>query len=184
MHVKTDSELIGEFQNGEIKAYNELVRRYQQKVYWIARRIVGTHEDADDVVQDTFLKIFNALKKFRSESGFYTWLYRITINTSLNALRKKKVREFLRLGEYAGEVPQSGPDAGEILVQQEYRTVVERAIQKLPPKQKMVFIMRYYDEMPFGEIAGILGKSVGGLKATYFFALKKIKEYIRDEIKR
>ncbi len=182
MAPKTDLDLIEAFRNGDISGFNELVGRYQEKVYWIARRVVGSHEDADDVVQDVFVRMFRALGGFRGDSGFYTWLYRITMNVSLNAVRSRRIKDFLRYDETAetGSDEVELPDAA--VLRDEYRTILERAIKRLPAKQKMVFIMRYYDEMPYEEIAKILKKSVGGLKANYFHALKKIQEYVRKEM--
>ncbi len=183
MPPKKDLELIEDFRQGDNAGFNELVRRYQEKVYWIARRVVGSHEDADDVVQDVFIKVHDALKEFRAESGFYTWLYRITVNVALNALRKKRIKEFVRYEEVEEtlEVDGDGTDAG--LLRKEYESILEKAIERLPPKQKAVFMMRYYDEMSYEAMAGILGKSVGGLKANYFHALKKIQAYVRSESK-
>ena len=181
MAVPTDLELIEAFHSGDIKGFNELVRRYEEKVYWISRRIVGNHEDADDVTQEVFIRVHGALKKFRAESGFYTWLYRIAANLSLNALRKNRIRDFIRFEEVEEtlEHPDEGPD--QATLKKEYNEILERAIARLPPKQKAVFMLRYYDEMPYEEMAKIMKKSVGGLKANYFHALKKVQEYMRRE---
>jgi RNA polymerase sigma-70 factor (ECF subfamily) len=181
---KSDFELIEEFQRGKAEGFNELVRRYQQKVYWIARRIMSTHDDADDVVQDVFIRVYKSLGKFRGDSEFYTWLYRITMNVSLNALRVKRVKDFVHYEDFmdSRSDPADRPDSG--LLHQEYKTILERAIDRLPPKQRMVFVMRYYDEIPYEEMAAMLGKSVGGLKANYFHALKKIQNYVRREMGR
>ncbi|HEV8538248.1 MAG TPA: sigma-70 family RNA polymerase sigma factor [Bacteroidota bacterium] len=178
---RTDLELVEDFRRGDVTGFNELVRRYQEKVYWIGRRVIGTHEDADDVVQDVFVRVYGALKGFRGESGFYTWLYKISMNVSLNALRKKRIKDFLRYDETEEELESDdeGPDSH--VEQKEYETILQRAIERLPPKQKMVFMMRYYDEMPYEEMAKILNKSVGGLKANYFHALKKIQIYVKRE---
>jgi RNA polymerase sigma-70 factor, ECF subfamily len=182
MAPRTDLELVEAFRNGDRSGFNELVSRYQEKVYWVARRVVGTHEDADDVVQDVFVRMYKALAGFRGDSGFYTWLYRITMNVSLNAVRSRRIKDFLRYDETAeaGSGDVELPDAG--LLREEYRTILERAVERLPAMQKMVFIMRYYDEMPYEQIALVLKKSVGGLKANYFHALKKIQEYVKKEM--
>ena|ERR1041385_342620 len=182
MAPKTDLELIEEFKQGRVEGFNELVKRHREKVYWIARRVVGTHADADDVVQDVFVRVFEALKNFRGDSGFYTWLYRIATNVSLNALRSKRVKEFLRFDELYEELLPGDYHTDANLHQQEYETILEQAIARLPVKQKMVFIMRYYEEMPYDEMSKVLKKSVGGLKANYFHALKKIGEYVRKEM--
>ncbi len=179
MASKTDLELIETFRRGDISGFNELVRRYQEKVYWIARRVIGSHEDADDLVQDVFIRVYDSLKDFRGESGFYTWLYRVTMNVSLNALRKRRIKEFLRYEEVEETLVSNDEGTHAAVLRKEYEQILEEAIDRLPPKQKAVFMMRYYDEMPYDEMAKILERSVGGLKANYFFALKKIQEYVR-----
>jgi RNA polymerase sigma-70 factor (ECF subfamily) len=181
MAAKTDLELVEVFCQGDVTGFNELVRRYQEKVYWIARRVVGTHADADDVVQDVFVKVYERLKDFRAESGFYTWLYRITVNVSLNALRKKRVRDFIQYDEMEDILESDGGSADKPVLDDEYLRILEEAIRRLPAKQKLVFTMRYYDEVSYDEMAKILNKSVGGLKANYFHALKKIQTYVKNE---
>src|SRR5712692_3192647 len=181
MISKSDLELVEDFKHGKVEGFNELVKRYQQRVYWIARRIMGSHHEADDVTQNVFVRVYESLKKFRSDSSFYTWLYRVATNISLNALRKKKSREFVTL-EHAGTALESTSDSPvEQLDRKEYQVVLEKAIQRLPPKQKLVFVMRYYEEMPYEKIAKILKRSVGGLKANYFHAVKKIQSYVLKE---
>ncbi|MBI1807936.1 MAG: RNA polymerase sigma factor [Ignavibacteria bacterium] len=182
MAPKTDFELVETFREGDIAGFNELVRRYQEKVYWIARRVIATHEDADDIVQDVFVRVYEGLKDFRGDSNFYTWLYRIAMNLSLNALRKKRIRDLLPYDEAMEEVLPSDAQTDGPVHRAEYESVLQRAIDRLPAKQKKVFIMRYYDELPYGEMAKILKKSEGGLKANYFHALKKIQEYVRREM--
>lgn len=182
MTPQTDLELIEVFRQGNVEGFNELVRRYQQKVYWIARRIVGSHDDADDVVQDVFIRVYNALKTFRSESGFYTWLYRITINVALNFLRTRKGKSFFRFEELVEQPRSEEEQPDEQMEKSEYQKALEHAIERLPAKQKLVFTMRYFDDMSYDEIAGILHKSVGGLKANYFHALKKVQVYVRREL--
>jgi len=181
MAPKTDLELVEDFRQGRMEGFNELVRRYQEKVYWIARRVAGSHEDADDITQDVFVRVHHALKEFRSESGFYTWLYRITVNVSLNAVRAKKIKEFFRLDDVAEPADDEHERPDSHLLKNEYKAALEAAIERLPAKQKLVFTMRYYDEMPYEEMAKVLNRSVGGLKANYFHALKKIQEYVRRE---
>lgn len=175
----TDLELVDRFRNGEESAFNELANRYKEKIYWTVRRFVHEHQDADDIVQQVLWKAYEGLKGFRSDSSVFTWLYRIAVNTSLNAVRKKKVREFLQFDElFESDSPESErPD--EVLEREEERSLIERAVQKLPEKQKSVFVLRYYEQLPYEEIAGILKTSVGGLKANYFHAVKKIEEYVK-----
>ena len=182
MPAKSDLELVEDFQHGKIEGFNELVRRYQEKAYWLARRIIGSHPDADDIVQDAFVRVHNGLKTFRGESSFYTWLYRIVTNLSLNALRKKRIRDFLRYDEIIEETYPGSARSDAAVLQQEVETIIEKAMQQLPAKQRTVFAMRYYDELPYEEISAILKTSVGGLKANYFHAFKKIQKYVRKEL--
>jgi RNA polymerase sigma-70 factor (ECF subfamily) len=179
MTGSSDLELVELFQQGNEAAFNELVRRYQEKVYWIARRFVNDHDQADDVVQEVFVKVYSALKQFRGESSVYTWLYRITVNVALNALRKQRIKNFIRIDEFfeTAEDESEQPDA--IVERDEQQALIEEAIARLPEKQKAVFILRYHEELPYEEISHILNTSVGGLKANYFHAAKKIGEYIQ-----
>ena len=182
MAQKTDFELIEAFKNGDVSGFNELVRRYQEKVYWIARRTVGSHQDADDVVQDVFVRVYNGLKNFRGDANVYTWLYRITVNVSLNAIRKKRIKEFIPYDELLEGLLLGSSRADDPIQKQEYQTILEKAIDRLPAKQKLVFNMRFNDELTYEEMAKILKKSVGGTKANYFHAMKKISEYVRREM--
>ena len=179
MTGREDLELIDLFRQGNESAFNEIVRRYQEKLYWVARRFVNDHDEADDVVQEVFIKAYDALKDFRSESGLYTWLYRIAVNMSLNVVRKRKVREFLQLDTLLGEEQSSEDRPDEALERSEHRSLVQEAVNKLPEKQRAVFVMRYYEELSYEEIAAILKTSVGGLKANYFHAIRKIGEYVK-----
>ncbi len=179
MTERSDVELLRLFQEGDESAFNHLVLRYQEKVYWVARRFVNDHDGADDVTQEVFVKAYEALKEFRGESSIYTWLYRITVNIALNSLRKQKVREFFRIDEMfdVQDVATESPD--EAVEKKEERKLIEEAISRLPEKQKSVFVLRYYEELPYEEIAKILKTSVGGLKANYFHAVRKIQEYVK-----
>jgi len=150
----------------------------------MARRIVGSHDEADDVVQEAFVKAYLALGDFRGDSSFFTWLYRITVNLSLNAVRKRQVMNYLHESELLSRILPSSDDPGRDVEQQETESALERAVARLPEKQKAVFVMRYYDEMTYEEIGRVLKTSVGGLKANYFHALRKVQEYMRNENER
>jgi RNA polymerase sigma-70 factor (ECF subfamily) len=158
------------------------MRRYQERVYWVARRIVGSHDDADDIVQETFVKAYLALGEFRGDSSFFTWIYRIAVNLSLNALRKRQVLNYLHESELLSRILPSPDDPGKDLENSEIESALHRAVATLPEKQKAVFVMRYFDEMTYEEIGRVLKTSVGGLKANYFHALRKVREYMRHEI--
>ncbi|HCA81336.1 MAG TPA: hypothetical protein DEP53_16525 [Bacteroidetes bacterium] len=179
MTDRSDLELVQLFQNGDESAFNHLVLRYQEKVYWVARRFMADHDNADDVTQEVFIKAYGSLNEFRRESSVYTWLYRITVNIALNSLRRQKIREAFRIDELfdAPDTESVAPD--EAAEKQEERSLIENAIARLPEKQKSVFVLRYYEELPYEDIAKILKTSVGGLKANYFHAVKKIQEYVR-----
>jgi RNA polymerase sigma-70 factor (ECF subfamily) len=182
MEPRPDIELVQEVRNGRRQAFTELMRRYQERVYWVARRIVGSHDDADDIVQETFVKAYLALGEFRGDSSFFTWIYRIAVNLSLNALRKRQVLNYLHESELLGRILPSLEDPAKDLENSEIESALHRAVATLPEKQKAVFVMRYFDEMTYEEIGRVLKTSVGGLKANYFHALRKVREYMRHEI--
>ena len=179
MPQKTDEALIREFQDGDVRAFNELVRRYQERVYWIARRLVGDHADADDVAQEVFIKVYDSLQGFRSEASFFTWLYRVTVNAALNLLRKNRIKEFVRFDDVVLPLVSDEPQPDVQLEGKQQRTRLEEAIAKLPQKQRAVFVLRYYENLPYEEIARLLKRSVGGMKANYFQAVRKISKYMK-----
>jgi RNA polymerase sigma-70 factor (ECF subfamily) len=182
MEPRPDIELVQEVQNGRRHAFTELMRRYQERVYWVARRIVGSHDDADDIVQETFVKAYLSLGEFRGDSSFYTWIYRIAVNMSLNVLRKRKIWSYLHESELMTWILSSSDDPGKDLEHSEIETALQRVAAKLPERQKAVFVMRYFDEMTYKEIAIVLNTSEGGLKTNYFHALRKVRKYMRHEI--
>jgi RNA polymerase sigma-70 factor (ECF subfamily) len=181
MEQRSDLELVNEVRGGNRHAFTELMRRHQQRVYWTARRIVGSHEEADDVAQETFVKAYLALGDFRGDASFFTWLYRIAVNLSLNVVRKQQVLGYLRQSEIISRLLPAKDDPQKDLEFEETRSRLERAIARLPEKQRAVFVMRYYDEMSYEEISHVLKTSVGGLKANYFHALRKVQEHLRHE---
>jgi RNA polymerase sigma-70 factor (ECF subfamily) len=181
MEQRPDLDLINEVRNGNRQAFTDLMRRYQQRVYWTARRIVGDHEEADDIAQETFVKAYLALGDFRGDSSFFTWLYRIAVNLSLNVVRKKQVLGYLRQSEIINRILPAADDPHKDLEFAETQTRLEKAIARLPEKQRAVFIMRYYDEMSYEEISRVLKTSVGGLKANYFHALRKVQGDMNDQ---
>jgi RNA polymerase sigma-70 factor (ECF subfamily) len=182
MGVRSDFDLVQEVRNGKRQAFTELMRRYQKRTYWVVRRIVGDHAEADDVVQETFVKAYLALGDFRGDASFFTWLYRIAVNLSLNALRKRQVIHYLRESDLLARLLPSEDDPARGLETKELESSLQRAVTALPEKQRAVFVLRYYDGLTYEEIAKILKTSVGGLKANYFHALRKVQEFMRDEI--
>lgn len=179
MTGRSDLELVGAFRHGEETAFNEIVVRYQEKVYWTVRRFVNDHDEADDIVQEVFVKAYDGLKRFRGESGLYTWLYRIAVNLSLNHLRKLKVQEFFRVDRLLEQEEAGSDRPDEALEQKEQQGLIQEAVRSLPEKQKAVFVMRYYQAMSYEEISAVLKTSVGGLKANFFHAVRKIEEYVK-----
>ena len=179
MTNRSDLELLELFQSGDESAFNHLVLRYRERVYWVARRFINDHNGADDVTQDVFCKAYESLPDFRGESSFYTWLYRITVNIALNNVRRQKLREFFRIDEMFEIEDKSAVSPDVTVEKKEERMLIEEAITRLPAKQKSVFVLRYYEELPYEDISTILKTSVGGLKANYFHAVRKIQEYVK-----
>ena len=182
MQVLTDAELVQDVRNGNRQAFTELMRRYQERVYWTARRIVGGHDDAEDVAQETFVRAYLSLGEFRAESAFFTWLYRIAVNLSLNHLRKRQVVQYLRESDLLSRFIAAAETPSAALEFKETEGRLHAAVQRLPERQKAVFVLRFFDGLSYDEIAEILKTSVGGLKANYFHALRKIREAMKDEV--
>ncbi len=176
MHEFTDIELIELFRNADKKhyAFNLLVQKYREKIYYFVRRMVIIHDDADDVVQNIFIKVWNNLDSFREDAKFYTWLYRIAVNESLSFLKSKKLHSFLSLSSPEAMLIRALHDDNHFDGTEIQRRLTE-AILKLPKKQQIVFNMRYYDDLSYDQMSEILGTSVGALKASYHFAVKKIE---------
>lgn len=179
---KTDAELISNYKNGDISGYNEIVLKYQQQVYWVIRKMVNSHDDADDLTQEVFIKVYSALKDFREESNLFTWLYRIATNYSLNHIRKVKVRNTVSFEVIKESVESYEKKSDEAIDEVTRRKLLLEAIETLPAQQRAVFNMRYYDELSYEEISNILNKSVGGIKANYFHAVKKLSGYIKSKM--
>ena len=182
MNSVSDAELVQEVRNGKRQAFSELMRRHQVRVYWTARRIVGTHEDADDVAQETFVKAYLSLGDFRGDSSFFTWLYRIAVNLSLNTVRKRQLISYLRESAIISRFLPKGDNPEEEFERTELESRLDKAVADLPEKQRAVFVLRFHDGLTYEEISEILKTSVGGLKANYFHALKKVQEAMKDEV--
>jgi len=161
-------------------AFNQLVRKYQTKVYWHVRKMVIDHDDADDLTQDVFVKVWKYLENFRQDASLYTWIYRIATNECLSFLQSKRRKFFLPLHDVAAELT-AKVEADPSLAGDEIELRLQKAILKLPDKQRLVFNLRYYDEMPYEQMAEVTGTSVGALKASYHHAAKKIEQYITED---
>jgi len=174
-----DHEILLKFQNPASRnlAFNQLVRKYQQKVYWHVRKMVIDHDDADDLTQDVFVKVWKHLENFRQDAQLFTWIYRIATNECLGFLQSKRRKFFLPINDVGAELAaklEADPAvAGDVI-----ELKLQRAILRLPDKQRLVFNLRYYDEMPYEQMAEVTGTSVGALKASYHHAVRKIEDYV------
>ncbi|MCX8009969.1 MAG: RNA polymerase sigma factor [Ignavibacteria bacterium] len=181
---KEDFVLIDEFISGNRLAFGELIERYKQRIYSTAYRILSCHEDADDVTQEVIIKIYKSLQDFRKESSLFTWIYKMTVNLALNELKKKMLKNFFKLDDIENVFEIGDYSSPEINFQKkETLSLIQSAIDKLPEKQKLVFTLRFYEELKYDDISKILGTSVGALKANYFHALKKIAKELKDELR-
>ena len=162
------------------RLFNEIVKEYSERVYWHVRRFVNNHEDADDLVQEIFLKIWTALPSFRGEAQLFTWIWRIATNETLNWIRREKVRAALRFTTIDAEMERR-IDSDPFFDGDAADRALSKAVAKLPEKQRQVFILRYYDEMPYEEMSAILGTSVGALKASYHIAQEKVRDTLGHE---
>lgn len=174
-----DQELLRKIRNPESRNYgfNLLVRQYQQRVYWHVRKMVIDHDDADDLTQEVFIKIHKYIDGFREDSQLFTWIYRIATNECLSHLNKKKKRFFLPI-EDVGYQLSAKIDSSTDLDGDEIQKVLQKAILKLPDKQRLVFNMKYFDDLPYETISEITKTSVGALKASFHHAVKKIEEFL------
>ncbi len=164
----------------QAKAFEVLINTYKERLYWHIRRIVLDHDDADDVLQNTFIKVFRNIEKFKGESKLYSWMYRIGTNEALSFLKSKS----RKLGVSSDELIERKAENLQADVYFEGDTIqlkLQQAIARLPEKQKLVFNMKYYEEMKYEEIAEILDTSVGGLKASYHLATKKIEAFLKSD---
>jgi RNA polymerase sigma factor (sigma-70 family) len=174
-----DTELLLQFRDPgtKEKAFTAIIRKYQEKLYWHVRRMVVEHEDANDVLQNVFIRVWNGLENFREDSQLYTWLYRIATNECLSYLDQQKRKSSLSLSEVESGL------SNKIIADKHFDAnklewKLQLAIQQLPEKQRVVFTLRYYDEMPYEEMSRVLDTSEGALKASYHHAVKKIEDYI------
>ncbi len=175
----TDTELLIQFRDPvtKEKAFTTIIKKYQEKLYWHVRRMVIEHEDANDVLQNIFIRVWNGLENFREDSQLYTWLYRIATNECLTFLEQQKKKSAVSLSDVeSGLSNKLRADKDFDANKLEWK--LQLAIQQLPEKQRIVFNLRYYDEMPYEEMSRALETSEGALKASYHHAVKKIEDYI------
>lgn len=174
-----EKELISQLQNAKTraKAFEILVDSYQKRLYWHIRRIVISHDDADDILQETFIKIFRSIENFRSESSLFSWIYRIATNQALDFLKKRASERNCSIEDLQYD-RSSHLEADVYFEGDEIQRKFQKAIATLPEKQQLVFNMKYFQEMKYEEISEILDTSVGALKASYHHAVQKIKNYL------
>ena len=161
----------------QAQSFEVLVNTYKERLYWHIRRIVLNHDDADDVLQNTFIKVFRSIEGFKGESKLYSWMYRIATNEALTFLKQKS----RKLGISDNELQESLVENLESDVYFEGDAIqlkLQKALTKLPEKQKLVFNMKYFQDMKYEEISEVLETSVGGLKASYHLAVKKLQTYL------
>jgi len=174
-----DKELLYEFSQPLLKekAFTAIIKKYQEKLYWHIRRMLVDHDDTNDVLQNMFIKVWKGLENFREDSQLFTWLYRIATNESLTFLEQQKKRSAISMNDVeSGLSNKIKADEGFDANKLEWK--LQLAIQNLPEKQRLVFNLRYYDEMPYEEMSRILDTSEGALKASYHHAAKKIEDFI------
>ena len=177
----SDEEILLLFKDEKTRnvALSHIITNYQQRLYWHIRKIVISHDDADDVLQNTFIKIWKGLQNFKEESQLYTWMYRIATNEALTLLRQKQKQKQNTTSLHPIEYSLSKSlESDSYFKGDEIELKLQQAILTLPEKQRLVFNMRYYDETPYEQMSEILGTSVGALKASYHIAAKKIEEFL------
>lgn len=178
-----DDELLALLAQPETleKGFRLLMQQYQERLYWHIRRIVTEHDDANDVIQNTFVKVYRSIGKFKGDSKLYTWLYRIATNESLTFLKKRQRTgtESLSSDENSWE---NRLEAESYYDGNDAQALLEKALLTLPDKQRVVFTMRYYEELSYQDISDVLGTSVGALKASYHHAVKKIEAFVRQHL--
>ena len=172
-----DTSLIERFLSGDETAFTSLVNKYRQQVYAVAWRLVGNAQEADDLAQETFIKAYRNLSKFRGDAKFKTWLLRITTNAGIN------MKKSGRMSKDSGEAPDENQAASaggalDDILDNERKLQLRRAIDRLPPKQKQTLMLKTYQDMTCEEVAGVLNCSTGTVKANIFNALKKLKTFL------
>ncbi len=176
-----DNELLEMFHTGNPDyAFNLIMRKYQKNIYWHVRRLLIDHEDSNDVVQNVFLKVWENIGTFRGDSKMYTWLYRIATNEALSFLKKKQRRFFIPLVDVEA-ILSDKLETDQYFKGDEIQKKLQKAILKLPEKQRIIFNLRYYDEMKYEDMSEILGTSTGALKASYHIAAKKVEEFLIND---
>ena len=181
LHVDNEKLLVAQLKNKKTQelAFRKLMSLYKERLYWHIRKIVYVHDDADDVLQNTFIKVFKNIHSFKEDSKLYSWMYRIATNEAITFINKKASKLQVDLSELQlntvnnlnNDIDYTGDEIQQLL---------QKSIITLPQKQQLVFNMKYFDEMKYADMSEILGTSVGALKASYFHAVKKIEEFLKS----
>ena len=164
------------------KAFRELISLYKERLYWHVRKIVISHDDTDDVLQNTFIKIYKNIGEFKQESKLFSWMYRIATNEAITFINKRSKERKVDISEVQEHLV-SNLENDIYFSGEEIQEILQKAIASLPQKQQLVFNMKYFDNIKYTQISEILGTSVGALKASYFHAVKKIESYIKKQNK-
>ncbi|WP_010134918.1 RNA polymerase sigma factor [Ochrovirga pacifica] len=175
-----EQQLVADLKNKhkQSQAFDKLVSLYKERLYWHIRKIVIDHEDTDDVLQNTFIKVYKNIQGFKEESKLYSWMYRIATNEAITFLNKSAKKSNLPFDEYQKELRTSVQD-DELFDGDSIQIILQKAIAELPHKQQLVFNMKYFDDMKYEDMSEILQTSVGALKSSYHHAVKKIEAFIK-----
>jgi len=177
-----DNQILEKFRNGEEReAFNMIVGKYSEQLYWHIRKMVVIHDDTDDILQNTLIKVWQGLPSFREDAKLFTWLYRIATNETITFLNKKRVKATLSFSDYGAQL-QNTIAADDSFNGDALQKALHQAIASLPPKQKAVFNLRYFEEMKYEEISEIMDTSVGALKASYHHAYNKVLQSVKEKM--
>ena len=175
--LDSDKDLLVAYREDNAIGFRRIVKKFQERIYWQIRRFTKNHQDTEDVMQNVFVKAWKGLPNFREEANLYTWLYRIAYNETHTFLARESKRKTVDLDPplFENSVSVEGKD----YAPEEIEDLLKKAMEQLPEKQLLVFNLKYFDELKFTEISELTGTSVGGLKASYHLAVKKIEEFIK-----
>jgi RNA polymerase sigma-70 factor (ECF subfamily) len=183
MQSPSDLELIEQVNAGSERAFSEIVNRYERRVFFVVKRMLNDDDESADATQEVFIKLHDSLKKFRGDANLYTYIYRIATNVAISYLRKRKVRAVVRLDEMVSNMLTGGNEPQRDADRDELKKLVAQAVAALPAQQKQVFVLRFYEELSYEEIAQVMHRSMGAMKANYFHAMKKIGEYLKNAMR-
>jgi RNA polymerase sigma factor (sigma-70 family) len=180
--ILDEKKLIERLQNDKTRnyAFHQLTVLYQERIYWMIRKMVVDHEDANDVTQDVFIKVYQKIDSFRADAQLFTWIYRIATNECLSFLRKQKRRMFFSFESYH-DVLENKLKENHAVTEEDVTYKLQQALLTLPDKQRLVFQMKYFEDLKYSDISTVLNTSVGGLKASYHHAVKKIEKFLSED---